>query len=193
MEIHHYHPETGEFCGTDQASIDPLESEKRGKEIYLLPANATTSPPPTEKEGYARCFLRGEWTQVEDHRGRDLYLKSDGSHAGTVSILFDVFPDEYTLLTPCEFPKWNGEGWVTDEIAKTSAENQKVKASLSEIDSKSIRSLRELASQMDANLADLEAATTIAGVKAVLKKMFAVSQYTKELEIQAQAERAKIK
>lgn len=41
--------------------IDPLESKKAGKEIYLLPANSTFKEPLPEKEGFEVVFDGTDW------------------------------------------------------------------------------------------------------------------------------------
>lgn len=59
MQIYHYHPETGEYLGEGTADESPLEPG-----VYLVPANATTTAPPTAMTGKVRVW-RGEW-QFED-------------------------------------------------------------------------------------------------------------------------------
>lgn len=55
MQIYHYHPVTGEFLGEGTADESPLEPG-----AYLVPANATTTAPPTAMSGKVRVW-RGEW------------------------------------------------------------------------------------------------------------------------------------
>lgn len=191
MQIHNYNPDTREYTHSADARLDPLESQAQGKDVFLIPAYATDTAPKAAPSGHVRCFIDGTWSFVEDNRGKVIYSTADAT-AFTMGILGPV-PAGYTLLVPCEYPKWEGGIWVVDTVKKAAAENAVVIASLAEIDAKSIRSLRELASQIDAGMADLEAATTIAGVKAALKKMLAVNEYIKNAESQAQTERAKIK
>ena len=46
MIIHHYHKATGEYLRSSEARIDPLETKKQGRDVYLLPAHATDIAPP---------------------------------------------------------------------------------------------------------------------------------------------------
>ena len=60
---------TGEFIRKQEAHIDPLESRKLGRDVYLLSANGTTIQPPEKLDGYAVIWNGTEWEQIEDHRG----------------------------------------------------------------------------------------------------------------------------
>lgn len=68
--------EKGIFVGAEETELDPLESEAQGKEIYLLPPNATFSVP-EEKEDFAPVWDGEKWTQIEDHRGTKYWLPDD--------------------------------------------------------------------------------------------------------------------
>jgi hypothetical protein len=67
MNAFHYHRITKEFLLELPVRLDPEEGKP------MVPANATMLPPPSAKPGYTRCFLEGNWTQVEDHRGETHY------------------------------------------------------------------------------------------------------------------------
>lgn len=41
----------GLFVGTVERQIDPLESERQGRDVYLLPLSSTSQEPPTPGEG----------------------------------------------------------------------------------------------------------------------------------------------
>lgn len=57
MKIYHYDAATGVLIWTDEARVDELESFIKGEEVYVVPAFATTSPPPaTVLEGYYAYF-----------------------------------------------------------------------------------------------------------------------------------------
>jgi hypothetical protein len=53
MKIYHYHPETGVLLGEGVADKSPLE-----KNVWLIPAHATTKVPPKAKDGY-HCVYNG--------------------------------------------------------------------------------------------------------------------------------------
>lgn len=77
MNVYKYKADTKEYIGTEAAQLDPLETKKAGKNIYLLPANATFTAPPAEKEGFAMVWNGATWQEVEDHRGTEYWLQGD--------------------------------------------------------------------------------------------------------------------
>lgn len=58
MQIHHYHPETGRYLGTEAAFESPLESG-----VFLIPAYATTEAPPEGAQDVA--FDGVAWHTIE--------------------------------------------------------------------------------------------------------------------------------
>ena len=60
---------TGEFIREQETHLDLLESKKQGKNVYLISAAGTTTPPPEKKDGYAVIWNGTVWEQIEDHRG----------------------------------------------------------------------------------------------------------------------------
>ena len=60
MIIHHYHPISLVYLGSDFADPDPLDENN-----WLIPAHATTLEPPEEKAGFTRNFFEGAWTYRE--------------------------------------------------------------------------------------------------------------------------------
>lgn len=77
MNVYKYNEETKEYISTETALLDPLETKKQQKNIYLLPANATFTAPPAEKEGFARVWGGENWQEVEDHRGTEYWLPGE--------------------------------------------------------------------------------------------------------------------
>lgn len=75
MFIYKY-DEKGVYTVAEETELDPLESEAQGKEIYLLPPNATFSEP-EKKEGFAPVWDGEKWNQIEDHRGTKYWLPED--------------------------------------------------------------------------------------------------------------------
>ena len=78
MNVYKYDEKTKEYISTETALLDPLETKKQQKNIYLLPANATFTAPPAEKEGFARVWNGEAWQEVEDHRGTEYWLPGEG-------------------------------------------------------------------------------------------------------------------
>lgn len=75
--VYLYDELTGEYLGTEQAFLDPLETELQGKDIFLLPANATFTAPMVVKEGYTQVYKDDVWNYVEDNRGKQYWLPED--------------------------------------------------------------------------------------------------------------------
>ena len=99
MQVYKYDEKTKEYLGTEQALIDPLESELQGKEIYLLPANATFEKPNLQ-EGFASVW-NGKWENIEDNRGKEYWLQDDayGTPAREMKELGPL-PEGATLKAP---------------------------------------------------------------------------------------------
>lgn len=57
---------------------DPVESKKQGKDVWLLPGNATFEKPPEAEEGYAILFENGHWVKKHDYKGKTYYVTADG-------------------------------------------------------------------------------------------------------------------
>ena len=77
MNVYKYDEETKEHIGTELALLDPLETEQQGKNVYLLPANATFTEPTEAQEGYVNVWNGKAWEQVEDNRGVEYWLPED--------------------------------------------------------------------------------------------------------------------
>ena len=101
MQVYKYDEKTKEYIGTEQALIDPLESELQGKEIYLLPANATFEKPNLQ-EGFASVF-NDKWENLEDNRGKEYWLQDDvyGTPAKTMKEL-GAFPTGAVFTAPAK-------------------------------------------------------------------------------------------
>ena len=68
MQIYVFDAESREFLRSEEAFLDPLETEQQGKEVYLLPADSTFAAPLAPKPGYAVCWNGTAWEHIEDHR-----------------------------------------------------------------------------------------------------------------------------
>lgn len=100
MQVYKYDEQTKEYMGTEQALINPLESELQGKGIYLLPANATFAIP-VLKDGFASVFNGTQWENIEDNRGKEYWLDTDtfGTPAKTMKDL-GAFPAGAVFTAP---------------------------------------------------------------------------------------------
>lgn len=84
MEIYMFDGETKEYIGAEDALLDPLETKKQGKPVYLLPANAVFDRPPIAEGGKAVIFDDG-WKQVVDNRGKRRLMPIAGYLKLTIS------------------------------------------------------------------------------------------------------------
>ena len=100
-KMYGYNPETFEYSGEVTAYIDPLESEKQGEDIFIVPANATEKEPLTAEKNQINIWNLDtqEWKLFPDFRGQTVYKKATGE---TVKIeKVGTLPDD---LTEKEYP-----------------------------------------------------------------------------------------
>lgn len=119
MNVYKYDEKTKEYIGTEEALLDPLETEQQDKEVYLLPANATFTVPTEPQEGYVNVWNGTAWEQVEDNRGVEYWLPEDkfGAPAREMKEL-GALPEGATT-TP---PEQSLEELKTAKIASMKAE-----------------------------------------------------------------------
>lgn len=76
MQVYKYDEKTKEYIGSEQALIDPLETQLQKKDIYLLPANATFEKPNLQDD-FASVWQGDKWENIEDNRGKEYWLDTD--------------------------------------------------------------------------------------------------------------------
>ena len=91
---------TKEYKSEVNAQLDPLESARAGKDIYLLPANATWDKP-TPKDGCMAVWNGESCNMVEDNRKKEYWLPEDkyGAPAREMKELGPL-PEGATLTAP---------------------------------------------------------------------------------------------
>ena len=77
MIFYIYDEKTKEYTGTQNAFIDPLETKKQCKNVYLVPANATDKKPLETKENQAVIFNGSDWEIIADYRGKTYYIGTE--------------------------------------------------------------------------------------------------------------------
>lgn len=77
MKFYIYDEKTKEYTGTQNAFIDPLETKKQGKNVYLVPPNATDKKPLKTKENQAVIFNGSEWEIVADYHNKTYYIGTE--------------------------------------------------------------------------------------------------------------------
>ena len=115
--IYHYHPASGEYTGSTQAQMSPLE-----RDVPLIPAHATTQAPPAAGAHQAAVFdaAAQKWQLVPDWRGVQLYSNADGSE---VAAELSQTPADCAATDkprPSEAHVWKAGKWALD-AAKQSA------------------------------------------------------------------------
>lgn len=96
MKIYNYDPLTFEYISAQNADLDPEETKRQGKNIYLIPAFATLMEPPAKKERKTRIFNENSWEIVDDFRG--LYMVNSDMQPLKVEQI-GALPDGYTPAT----------------------------------------------------------------------------------------------
>ena len=77
MIFYTYDEKTKEYTGTQNAFIDPLETKKQCKEVYLVPPNVTDKKPLEAKENQAVIFNGSEWEIIADYRNKTYYIGTE--------------------------------------------------------------------------------------------------------------------
>ena len=72
MLVYRYDPETKIFLYSEPTMLDPMETQKTGKNIYLMPANCTDVEPPANKDGFDIVFVDGKWSYKEQEKKDEL-------------------------------------------------------------------------------------------------------------------------
>lgn len=125
MLVYNYDGATGEFIGSSEADLDPLESTEENP-VYLVPANATMQAPPPAMPGNVVAFGDGKWGYVKIVDGA-VTQPSDTPHPPSVEDVVaererrlqlgftydfgDVRAVHFFATTPADM-----EGW--DEVTK---------------------------------------------------------------------------
>ena len=107
MNLYHYDPATGEHTGESQARLDPMASKRAGENRYLIPAHATTEPPPATAEHETAVWNDNAWETYADWRGH-VYWLADGSQDEITALGIEP-PADALDAPPPEPPKSTAE------------------------------------------------------------------------------------
>lgn len=94
MKVYLYDDETKEFLREEEAFIDPLETQSKGENVYLLPANATFEKPFDKQDGKAVVFNSSSWTLIDDNRGKFTIKDNQIEEIKTLDPVEKVLTDE---------------------------------------------------------------------------------------------------
>lgn len=127
MKVYNFDSITFEYLGAQNADLDPQETINQGKNVYLVPANATTVKPPEHKENKVRVWQDTEWVYVTDYRTN--FYKVD--LALTVFEITEIgeIEEDYILVTKelGDLIKEDPDNYIIDDGAireKTEEEKQ---------------------------------------------------------------------
>lgn len=95
MKIYNYDFLTKEYIGESEASLDPQETKIQGKEVYLIPANATENMPPKSKTNEVVIYNNG-WQIMADFRGE--YIVNEDLEPKIVEEIGNL-PEGYIVIT----------------------------------------------------------------------------------------------
>jgi hypothetical protein len=65
VKRYYFNPETGVYLGEAKAPIDPRETKRQGKTVYMEHPNATFTAPPEIEQGKIAVFKENKWS-LED-------------------------------------------------------------------------------------------------------------------------------
>ena len=106
MLIYNYDKKTKEYIGYSNAELDPEETNIQGKDVYLVPANATLKEPPNVKQNQIQVF-RNDWYIEPDYRGQ--YMVDDEMQPTEIKDIGDL-PLGYVLITEEQIELLNEKG-----------------------------------------------------------------------------------
>ena len=171
MNIYHYDKATFEYYADGFARKSPLDNE------WLIPAYATTIQPPMVIPGQIQCFIDGAWIIYDDHRGKVVYLKSNGS--AYVVDFIGIIPNIYTDKVPCKFPIWVDDDWISDpvKLAEEQAEAERIAAKIQAI-ADNLPSWAQIAGELNSVRVDIQNATTLAMVRPAILALVTIVEKT---------------
>lgn len=101
MQAYMYSPTTHEFLETVPCFPNPVRSRIEGREVYLLPANATFTTPPAKRTGYIAVWNGSGWIETEDHRGIQYWPKGATFNSAPLEMKeLGPLPDGASLTRP---------------------------------------------------------------------------------------------
>lgn len=101
MLVYNYDEITKEYIGESEAPLNPVATKREGKEVYMIPANATEKKPPKAKKNEAVVYNNG-WQIVADFRGQ--YIVNDDMQPFKYDKLGDL-PEGYICITEAQAKK----------------------------------------------------------------------------------------
>ena len=120
MQAYMYAINTHEFLEPVPCFPDPVRSRLEGREVYLLPANATFTKPPAKRTGYTAIWNGSGWIETEDHRGIQYWPKGATHNSASIEMKeLGPLPDGASLTRPEQ---------TADEIAAEKEQREQAEA-----------------------------------------------------------------
>lgn len=120
MQAYMYSITTHEFLESVPCFPDPIRSRLEGREVYLLPANATFTEPPAKRTGYTAVWNGSGWIETEDHRGVQYWPKGATYNSASMEMAeLGPLPDGALLTRPEQ---------TADEIAAEKEQREQAEA-----------------------------------------------------------------
>lgn len=100
MIVHTYDSITKEYTGESIAFVDPVKSERLGREVLAFPPYCTEVKVPSCKQGYTLVFDEKNkvWNEVEDYRGTIVFDKKTAKEFLITEL--GKIPDTYSFEKP---------------------------------------------------------------------------------------------
>lgn len=123
---------TKEFVGEIETQLDPLESELKGEEIYLLPANSTFTPPLESKEGFKVVFNGDKWiyqkTPIEEPVKKPELTDEEIKQNRIQELKLNLYNTDYVVIKIAE-----GEA-TTDEYSDVLSKRKAWRAEINQLE-----------------------------------------------------------
>lgn len=99
MEVHNYSIDTHEYIDSNVATLDPQATKREGKDVWLVPANATLKKPPKAKPFKVAVYENDTWIIKDDYRGR--YICNESLDIKFVQEI-GALPEGFILITQAQ-------------------------------------------------------------------------------------------
>ena len=127
MIIYRYDENTKEYLGYAEAYLDPLETIKAKRDVYVIPPCFTVKEPLEQKDGFVNVYKEGEWVLIKDNRGLQGYNKRTGEDI-TIFELGEL-PDYFVLEKPINLSQLKSVKTKEIEVGCDRAQREEVKFS----------------------------------------------------------------
>ncbi|MBQ2284327.1 MAG: hypothetical protein II244_01530 [Clostridia bacterium] len=97
MKIYNYDPITFIYTFSKNADLDPEETKRQGKNVYLLPDFATFLEPLTPQTDKAVVFVEKQWDYIADYR-KNYYMVNSSLNVMDITKIGEL-DDGYALVT----------------------------------------------------------------------------------------------